>query len=99
MLNKPNLIDIKEVTESSINITWDAPSLEGGATNITGYQVIVIPDEGNPAIVQGTTANITGLISNTEYVISVAATGSNERTGAASNTTVVTSKLTGPLSF
>ena len=99
MLDKPKSTNIKKVTESSIDIIWNPPSLAGGATNITGYLVTVMPDDGDPPIVQGTTASITGLTSNKEYTIIVAAIGSNERTGVASETTVVTSKLNGSFSF
>ena len=90
-LDKPNSTVIEEVTESLISITWNAPSLGGGATKITGYLVRVIPDDGNPPIVQGTTTNITGLISNKEYTINVAAIGSDERIGAVMETTAYTS--------
>ena len=94
-LGKSKSTAIEEVTESSISITWNAPSLSGGATNITGYLVTVMPDNHNPSIVQGTTTNITGLISNMEYTISVAAIGSDNRTGAAMETTADTSELNG----
>ena len=87
------------MTESSINIIWDAPPLAGGATNITGYLVTVMPHDDDPPIVQGTTTNVTALISNKNYTISVAAVGSNERIGAASKTTVITSKSNGPFSL
>ena len=90
-LEKPNSTVIEEVTESSINIIWNAPSLAGGATNITGYLVTVSPGDDDPSTVQETTTNITGLISNKEYSISVAAIGSDNRTGAAVEAIVDTS--------
>ena len=90
-LGKPNSTVIEEVTESSISITWDAPSLAGEATNINGYLVTVMPDDRNPSVVQGTTTNLTGLISNKEYTISVAAIGSDNRTGAGMEATANTS--------
>ena len=93
VLDKPTLPVINDVTESLINISWKTPPLSGGATRINGYLVTIFPDEGNPPNVEGTTANIKGLISNTEYLISVAALGSDGRSGDALERTVVTGML------
>ena len=74
---------ITNVTESSISIAWDAPFLGGEASTINEYIVRVSPNEGDPPNVQGTSAKITGLTSNEEYTISVAAMASDGRSGAA----------------
>ena len=92
-MDKPSSIFIDDVTESSISISWDAPFLGGGATSITGYYVTISSDEIDSLYVQETTANITGLISNKNYSVSVVAVGSDERNGTAVETTVRTGML------
>ena len=92
VLDKPTSPIVNNVTESSINISW-TPFLGGGASTITGYLVSVAPDEGNPPNVQETTATISGLTSNTEYTVSVAAMGSDGRNGATSMTSAITSTI------
>ena len=90
VLDKPTSVVINDVTDSSINVSWIAPSLGGGATTVTGYLVTIFPDEGDAPDIQGTIAVITGLTSNKEYTISVVAMAADGRNGTALETTVPT---------
>ena len=92
-MDQPISAVINDVTESSVTVSWDTPSLGGGANSIFGYSVTLFPEEGDEPIVERTTTNITGLISNKKYIISVAAMGSDGRSGADMETTVVTGML------
>ncbi len=59
----------------TIELAWDAPVSDGGAA-ITGYTVIITPDEG-VVTVNGTTATITGLTNGDPYIVTVVASNTD----------------------
>ena len=80
---KPESPSLDGATQSSINVSWAEPAADGGANQIQKYLISCSPDCEN-ARFQGTSAIIDHLVSNSKYLITIAAVGSDERTGAAS---------------
>ena len=82
-------MNLEESNETFLIITWNPPDLGGEAENITGYDVNINTE--NAIITKiNTTAMISGLNTNTEYIVSVAATDKENNTGTPGNLTAVT---------
>ena len=65
-------MELEKKTETVLIISWTPPDVGGGAQEITGYDVTVNPGDKTMAVAD-TTVSITGLTSNTEYVVTVIA--------------------------
>ncbi|XP_076804893.1 fibronectin-like [Clavelina lepadiformis] len=96
--SKPTGITISSSTFSSIALTWTAPEDGGGANEITGYKVSWSPaeDAGFDLTGKAETTTITGLHSNTEYSIQVAAQSSSGVDGEISDAEAGTTTFSKP---
>ena len=92
MLGKPTALTLEESTDSDLIISWTPPDDGGGAQKITGYDVTVNPGN-QTCLMTNTTTLISGITSNTKYVVTVAARNEDNIPGTLSNDlTVITRK-------
>ena len=85
---KPTALTLSDFTSSTITISWIAPRTTTKPTNKIGYRVSWIPSDydGIKDVTDGSTSTeITGLIPNTEYTITVAVIDIDGRIGEESD--------------
>ncbi|CAK8684489.1 unnamed protein product [Clavelina lepadiformis] len=91
VFGKPTDVTVTERTSSNIRLSWNEPGTGGCATTITGYKISCTPPHGTTTTGDEASAEISGLNSNTDYNITVAAqslTGDGDESDLVNGTTV-----------
>ena len=90
VFGKPTDVTVTERTSSNIRLSWNEPGTGGCATTITGYKISCTPPHGTTTTGDEASAEISGLNSNTDYNITVAAqslTGDGDESDLVNGTT------------
>jgi len=81
VIGKPTHLTVENSsTQDTINLTWNDPEEGGNAMEVELYVVTVTPGD-NSLETKGNKIEISNLDSNTNYLLSVAAQGTDSRNG------------------